>query len=391
MKSPLPLLLVSVFISIAGFSLILPLLPFYGKSLDATPVQIAMLFAAYSLGNIVGEMYWGRLSDRIGRKKVLVMAMSGAAIFYVAFAFAPTYGSAVLIRIAGGVFGGILGVCQSFIADITPPEQRARNMGYFGAAFNLGFALGPSFGLLVNQSAGAAGFRVPILTAAVLAALSAVWSALALRETRVAGGPVRDMPKWSEAMTFVAGNPLLVRLFAIGFCGIAVFSSMEAIYGLWTAHNFGWNERQLGLVFIVFGGTGVLVQWFLIGPLVGKFGEARVIVGGLGVLILSVLLQPILRSPLTAVLLMGLMMAGHSLTFPNAGSLISRYAPRERLGSVMGLMMAINALSRIIAPPLFGAVYSMVSPDAPYYVCAVLVSAVVLIALSVIRLQESPA
>ena len=175
MKSPLPLLLVTVFLNIAGFSLILPLLPFYGTEFGASSFAIACLFAAYSLGNIGGEIFWGRRSDAMGRRSVLIMTTAGAALSYVAFAFAPGLMAAILIRIVSGFFGGTLGVCQSVIADITPPESRAKNMGYFGAAFNLGFALGPAIGgLLASPEAGLEGFRAPIFAAAALAAAAAL-------------------------------------------------------------------------------------------------------------------------------------------------------------------------------------------------------------------------
>src|SRR5688572_27635850 len=118
----------------AGFSLILPLLPFYGRELQASPVWITMLFASYSLGNVFGEIWWGRASDRHGRKRVLMITTSGAALTYIAFAFAPTLWAALAIRIVTGFFSGTLGVCQSYIADVTRPEDRPRSMGYFGAA-----------------------------------------------------------------------------------------------------------------------------------------------------------------------------------------------------------------------------------------------------------------
>ncbi len=135
MKSPLPLLLVTVFLNIAGFSLILPLLPFYGKEFGASSFAVACLFAAYSLGNIGGEIFWGRRSDAIGRKPVLIMTTAGAALCYVAFAFAPSLAAAIIIRIVGGFFGGTLGVCQSVIADITPPQESRQDDGLFRREF----------------------------------------------------------------------------------------------------------------------------------------------------------------------------------------------------------------------------------------------------------------
>jgi MFS transporter, DHA1 family, tetracycline resistance protein len=391
-RSALLLLLVTVFINIAGFSLILPLLPFYGRELHASPLAVTLLFSAYSLGNIFGEIYWGRLSDKIGRKRVMIGTMSCAALSYIAFAFAPTLWVAFLIRIVSGFFSGTLGVAQGYIADITPPEKRAQNMGYFGAAFNLGFAFGPAIGgLLSIQNAGLAGFRPPIFAAGTLAAAAALWSAFALRETRDLGGPVRAQPHFGAAFRFVGGDGLLTRLFLIAFFGIAAFASMEAVFGMWTEHQFGWTAREVGLTFIAVGSAGMLVQVFLLGPLVKRFGEARVIVGALCLLAAAMLLQPLFRNPVAAVILMSALMVGHSLAFPNAGALVSRGTPPETQGSVMGLMMASNALARIITPPLFGFAYASISPDAPYFLGALMIAGAVVIAFQVKRIREQAA
>lgn len=387
MKNSLTLLLVAVFINIAGFSLILPLLPFYGQEFGASAFQVALLFSAYSLGNIFGELYWGRLSDKVGRKRVMVGTMACAALSYVAFAFAPTFTIAILVRIVGGFFSGTMGVAQGFIADITPPKGRAKAMGFFGAAFNLGFATGPAIGgLLAVSDAGLAGFRPPIFAAAALAAGAALWAAIVLKDSRPAA--IRTMPKFAEAFRFVGGNGLLWRLFLIAFFGIAAFASMEAVFGLWTEHNFGWTTREVGLAFLAIGGAGAFVQLLLIGPLVARVGEARVILIGVTLLGISMLLQPLFRDPVVAVALMSVLMMGHSLAFPNAGALVSRATPPETQGSVMGLMMSSNALSRILAPPVFGLVYASVSPDAPYYLCALMIAGVALIAFKVIRLRD---
>lgn len=391
MKNPLPLLLVTVFLNIAGFSLILPLLPFYGREFGASSFAVACLFAAYSLGNIIGEIFWGRRSDAIGRRRVLIMTTVGAALSYVAFAFAPGLITAILIRIVSGFFGGTLGVCQSVIADITPPETRAKNMGYFGGAFNLGFALGPAIGgLLAAPEAGLAGFRLPIFAAAALAAGASLWATLALPETRAGDAGVRPAPSYGEAFSFVRSEPLLMRLFIIAFCGIAAFGSMEAVFGLWTQANFNWSAHEVGLTFLAVGGTGLLVQTMLIAPLVKRFGEARLIIGGLCVLVMAIALPPIIRMPAASVMLMALMMAGHSLTFPNAGALVSRTTPPDRQGSVMGLNMASNALSRIVAPPLFGWLFGL-SADLPYYVCALMIAAMLPIAWGVVQSREQGA
>lgn len=388
-KAALLLVVIVVFINIAGFSLILPLLPFYGHELNASPVQITMLFAAYSFGNVFGEIWWGRASDRYGRKRILMITTTGAALGYIAFAFAPTLALALLIRTVTGFFGGTLGVCQSYIADVTRPEERPKSMGYFGAGINMGFVIGPAIGgLLAHPEIGLAGFRPPIFVAAAFCVVSAIWCALVLRDSR-APGAVRRAPDWSEAFRFVGKNPLLLRLFALAFIGIGAFASMEAVFGLWTQANFGWSTHEVGLTFISVGATGLAVQLFLIGPLSRRYGEARVIVLGMIVLGLSMILQPLLKNPIAAVILMSTLMGGHSIAFPNVGSLISRSTPPQSQGSVLGLQMATTAFSRIVVPPFFGFIYSAFSPDAPYFACSLVMVGAVLIAVQAVVIREA--
>jgi len=385
----LPPLLVAVFINIAGFSLILPLLPFYGQVFDAGPEEIALLFAAYSFGNVFGEIHWGRQSDLWGRRKVLAVTTFFAALSYVAFAYAPSLWAAIGIRVVSGFFSGTLSVAQGFIADVSPPERRAKTMGYFGAAFSLGFAFGPVLGgVFAGEEVAAASFRLPIFIAGGLALLASLWCAAVLRDAVPPKGKGAPLPAYSEAFRFVGRQPLLLRLFAISFCGIAMFASMEAIYGLWSEANFGWTARDLGFAFLAIGGGGLFAQLVLIGPLAARYGEARVIVMGLVLLAASMLLQPLIRLPVSGVLLMGLLMTGHSLAFPAAGALISRNVPPGRQGGTMGLLMASNALGRIVVPPLFGLVYARVGHDAPWFIGAATVGLVVLVALQAVRLTE---
>jgi MFS family permease len=377
-----------VFINIAGFSLILPLLPFYGQVFDAGPEEIALLFAAYSFGNVFGEIHWGRQSDLWGRRKVLVVTTFFAALSYVAFAYAPSLWWAIGIRVVSGFFSGTLSVAQGFIADVSPPERRAKTMGYFGAAFSLGFAFGPVLGgVFAGEEVAAESFRLPIFLACGLAFTACLWCTAVLRDAVAPKGKGSPLPAYSEAFRFVGGQPLLLRLFVISFFGIAMFASMEAVYGLWSEANFGWSARDLGFAFLAIGGGGLLAQLFLIGPLVARYGEARVIVIGLLLLALSMLLQPVIRLPVSGVLLMGLLMTGHSLAFPAAGALISRNVPPDRQGGTMGLLMASNALGRIVVPPLFGAVFGYIGHDAPWYLGAVLIGLVVQLALQTVKLS----
>lgn len=388
MDRRLPPLLVTVFINIAGFSLILPLIPFFGRAFGASAFEITVLFSAYSFGNVFGEIFWGPQSDRWGRKNVLTLTTAMAALTYVAFAFAPSLWLAVAIRVVTGFFSGTMGVAQGFIADVSRPEQRAKTMGYFGAAFSLGFIFGPALGGLLSGGAEVlADYRRPILAAALLAGSASLWSLLVLRNAVEPRGRGHIPAGYSAAFRFVSGDPLLLRLLLIPFFGIAAFASMEAIFGLWTAENYGWDAQRLGFAFFAIGAGGIFAQLVLIGPMVARFGEGRTMVSGLTVLVVSLLLQPILRSEYASLGLMTCLMIGHSLTFPCAGALLSRNTPPDRQGGTMGLAMASNAVSRIIAPPMFGAIYGEIGHDVPWYVGAAMMALVILLALQVVQLS----
>jgi MFS family permease len=340
---------------------------------------------------VFGEIHWGRQSDLWGRRKVLVVTTFLAGLSYFAFAYAPSLWAAIGIRIVSGFFSGTLSTAQGFIADVSAPERRAKTMGYFGAAFSLGFAFGPVLGgVFAGDEVAAESFRLPIFIAGGLSLLASTWCLLALRDAVPPKGKGAPLPAYSEAFRFVGGQPLLKRLFVISFCGIAMFASMEAIYGLWSEANFGWSANDLGFAFLAIGGGGLFAQLALIGPLAARYGEARVIVIGLACLALSMLLQPLIRLPVSGVLLMGLLMIGHSLAFPSAGALLSRNTPPERQGSTLGLMMASNAVGRIVAPPLFGLIYDEVGHDAPWYVGAAMIALVVLVALQAVQLSARP-
>jgi MFS transporter, DHA1 family, tetracycline resistance protein len=296
---------------------------------------------------------------------------------------------AIAIRVISGFFGGTLSVAQGFLADASPPEKRAKAMGLFGASFSLGFAFGPVIGgLLAGKGESLADFHAPILAAAALAATTAIWSLLVLRDVRAPLGRAAPLPRYGEAVRYVTTHGLLFRLFVISFFGIAAFASMEAVFGLWTKANFGWTPETLGMAFIAIGVGGLVVQLFFLHPLVVRFGEGRVITGGLVVLAGSMLLQPILREPYVAVVLMGTLMMGHSLAFPTSGALTSRTAPPERQGSVMGLLMASNAFGRIVAPPAFGLIYDL-GHDAPWYAGALMIALVVPVALQVVARERA--
>ena len=350
-------LLTVVFINMAGFGVVIPLLPFYAQSFGAPEWQVFVLFSAYSLGNFFAEPLWGRLSDRIGRRPVLMMTIAGNGLSYLALAFAPTIWAALGIRFASGLLAGNISTIQGYVADVTPPERRAARMGLMGAAFSMGFVTGPTIGgLLAHPEAGTAGFRPPLYFAFALCVIAFLGVLRFVRETR----PLHsDTPQRGrlEGVRDAFRNPVIWRVISVSLISVGGFAGMEASFGLWSEAKFDWGPREIGLCFMVIGLSAAFAQSVLAGRLARRFGETVVLMGGLALIGLGFAVQPFVTVWPIAVIAMITVALGQSLTFPNIGAIISHASPPDRQGEMLGLNMAAMALARIIGPlaaaPLF--------------------------------------
>lgn len=283
-----------VFINLVGFGLVVPLLPFFAATLDAAPWQITLMFSAYSLGQFFAEPFWGRLSDRIGRKPVLLITLAANAAGYLALAFAPDIWSAVAIRLFTGLGAGNISTVQGYVADVTPPERRAGRMGLIGAAFGLGFIVGPGLGgLLTQPQLGHVGYMLPIFTAAGLAALAAVGVAVFLKESRAKADPAAPRPAFLSGLSEARANPVVSRVLLVTLIYMAGFSAMESVFGLWAEARYAWGAREVGLSFMIVGVVSALNQGVFAGRLARRFGEARVLTIGMLMFGASLVLQVI--------------------------------------------------------------------------------------------------
>ncbi|HEY0646435.1 MFS transporter [Phenylobacterium sp.] len=372
-RRALIVLLAVIYLMIAGFGLVIPLLPFFALAFDAPAWQVTLLFSAFSVGQFVGEPFWGKLSDRIGRKPVLIVTISMVGLTYVAFAFAPNIWVAFALRFVNGVFAGNISTLQGALADITPPDRRAGRMGLMAAAFSAGFSTGPAIGgLLAQPSRGALGFQLPLLVAAGFALASALAVILFVREHRPEGASTVKRVQTARIREGFA-HPIISRVVIISCIVVIGFAGIEATYGLWTEQRFGWGPRQIGLAFMVVGLMGAFFQGYLNGRLVQRYGEAMTLTGGLTFILLGVATQGL--SPTWHVAMLGFLFVcfGQSICFPNVSALISRAAPPDRQGEMLGLNTSAMALARIGGPVVAGQLFSVVSPGAPFAFSALMI------------------
>ena len=404
----LAVLFAVVFINLVGFGLVVPLLPFFADTFGAQAWQITLMFSAYSLGQFFAEPFWGRLSDRIGRKPVLLITLIANAVGYLALAFAPDVWTAIAIRLFTGLGAGNISTVQGYVADVTPPEQRAGRMGLIGAAFGLGFIVGPGLGgLLTQPQLGHIGFQLPIFVAAGLAALAAIGVVVFLKESRAKADPAAPRPAFFAGLRDARANPVVSRVLLVTLIYMAGFSAMESVFGLWAQGRYAWGAREVGLSFMIVGIVSALNQGVFTGKLARRFGEVRVLTTGMlmfgASLVLQVLAPPhwfpavtldlgLIQAPLPngwiipVIMIMGA--AGMSLAMPNISAIISRATPPDRQGAMLGLNMASGSIARIFGPMVAGALFSGVGHDWPYLVGAALTVPAAIMAINAGRAQK---
>jgi DHA1 family tetracycline resistance protein-like MFS transporter len=382
----LPTLLSVMFINLLGFGIVVPLLAFYGKSFGASPWHISLIFSAYAIGAFFGEPFWGRLSDRIGRKPILISTVTGNCLCYMAMAFAPNVYFAIFARILGGLMSGNGSVIQGYIADVTPPAERSAKMSLLGAAFNLGFIVGPALGgLLANPNAGHAGFRAPFFVCSSLSAICVIGLALFVKESRVHIDRFTHQPSRWAVLGNALTHPIIARLMLVTFLAGCAFTGIESIFGLWTQTRFGWEPPQVGLAFGVVGIVAAICQIWVTGRLSKRYGEARMLALGMAVVALFTMLQPSGYGAITVVTFLAFTAFGQSVAWPNVSALISRNADVQHQGQYLGLNNAVGALSRVIGPSCMGFLFSGVGVNAPFYFAGLLALPAIALAWSARR------
>ena len=383
-------LLLVVFINLVGFGLVIPLLPFYAKSLNASAWQVTAMFSAYSLGQFIAEPLWGRLSDRIGRRPVLIVTILANTLSYVALAFAPDIAWAFAIRMFSGFATGNISTIQGYMADVTPPEKRAGRMGLLGAAFGMGFVVGPTLGGLLpglaklfgHSETGRLAFQIPLLIAAALAAIASLGVFLFVVESRAPSQKDAPVIRRRDHLAAATAHPVLSRVLLVTLISTAAFAGMESVFGLWTQARFDWGPKQVGLCFAVIGIIASVGQGLITGRLARRFGEAKVLTVGLMIIAVSLTLTPFVPSAAFVPLAVGCTAFGQSLVFPCIAALISRATSPDKQGAMLGLNAAAGSLARMSGPMLAGPLFGL-AIGGPFWLGGVLMLPAVAFALTI--------
>jgi MFS transporter, DHA1 family, tetracycline resistance protein len=346
-KSPLLAILLVVFIDLIGFGMIIPILPLYAQRFEANEWQIGLLLASYSFMQFLTSPILGALSDRFGRRPVLLCSLTGSMIGYLLMANAGSLAILFVARIIAGIAGASVGTVSAYIADITPPEKRSRRLGLIGAAFGVGFVLGPAIGGLLSLINVVA----PFWFAAGLSLLNGIGVFFMLPEPQHAAftKAAADSPATAEGREWRL--PLLVVTY---FVAIAAFAIVTMIYPQVSQRRFELNQAQISYIFVLLGLVGAFIQGGLVGRLAKRFGDAKLAVTGLALMAATMAIMPFATSVSLLLLFTVGLAAGNSLTQPTLNALASKVTSAASQGRVLGTVQSAGSLGRVVGPAIGG-------------------------------------
>ncbi len=382
-------LMTTAFIDQIGFLMIAPLMPFYAKELGAKPWMIGALVASFSLAQLLSAPYWGRFSDRYGRRPMLLIGLLSSAMAFVLFALANNIWLLFASRLVQGAGGGTTGVAQAYISDSLPPEERAKGLGWLSAATNLGVMIGPALGSSLTHYSN----RAPGFFAAALCLVNVLFTWYWLPETRVRevlpeGAAPRLPRSLRSAMGEVLAHPTtpvssLVWVYAIG---MMAFTAMSAMLALYLADRFGVTKETIGWFYLYVGAVSVVMRAILLGPIVRRYGELAVLRIGTFAMILGFAMFPLARpcgDPFWgwtwgpcgywALGFVALFVPiGTALLFPATTALVSRRSSRLETGQVMGVQQAFGGACKVLGPLWAGWAYEHLGIRSPFWISALL-------------------
>ena len=380
-----------VLIGMTGFGVFLPIFPFLALELDATPTTTTIAMGAYSFGQLISSPFWGRLSDRVGRKPILVAGLLGGVVSYLWLARAGSVEEMGAARLFGGLMAGNIGAAFAAAADLADDKSRARNMGLLGAAVGFGFIAGPALGaLLIGDAPDRAGFARVCLASAALGGAAALAALALFRETLPPAARVYAGAQRPRRFALLASRPLLARFAAVMLLMIAAQALMETTFSLWADEVLGWGPREVGWTLAGLGVGAVLLQGGGAGAASRILGERMTLLIGLALFAAGFGGLAASHQPATMAASLATLVVGIGLATPALNSLIAAQAEYNERGAVMGLSQSASALGRVAGPLGAGALFEQLGPATPFMAAALLILAGLFVALGEGALRQEP-
>jgi len=382
---PLVIVFLTVFIDLLGFGIIIPLLPFYAETFGGDAFTVGLLATSFSLMQFVFAPVWGRLSDRIGRRPIIIGGLFGSFVAYLLFGLADTLHLLFFSRIVAGIAAANIPTAQAFIADTTTPENRAKGMGLIGAAFGLGFIFGPAIGGFLSQW----GYAVPAFFASGLSLANCVAAFFLLPEslTNRAARP-RFSRSRLEALRHALTRPGLPVLLVIQFVGLTAFSGFETTFALFGERRFAFTAVTIGYGFAFVGILLAVVQGLLVGRAARRVGERALVLGGLFTVAIGFVLLPMAHTLPVLAVAVTILTVGMAFNGPSLLSLISRLSDEHDQGGIMGVSQSLASLARIVGPAWAGFAFERYGIGTPYVSSAALMG--IALAVGLVGLRAVP-
>ena len=371
-------------IDLIGFGIVFPILPLYARRFHVSSATATGLVAAFSAASFLFSPLWGRVSDRVGRKPVLLLSLVGTAVGSLLTGLAGGIVVLYVARIIDGISGASISVAQAAVSDVASPQQRPRLFGLLGAAFGIGFVAGPALGAL----AAVAGPRVPFFLAAAIAGINAIVAARRLPETHHpepddGGGPARPSAR-RNPLAALAGAHGASQLISVAFLTLLSFSAFEATFSLFGHSRLGLDVGSSAAVFAAIGLVIVVVQGGLVHPVVMRLGELTTLRAGLAAEVVGLLALAFVHTWAALAPALLVLTVGQGLVQTTMTSALAGRAPPQRRGAVLGAQQSAGGLARVIGPLLGGILFEQIGPGAPYVVGAALVAVCLLLLQSAV-------
>ncbi len=367
-KRPIAFIFATVFLDLLGIGILIPVIPYLVQQYSSDALAVGLLSLSYAAAQFVAAPVLGALSDRYGRRPLLVLSVLGSGVGYILFGLAGSLAMLFVARIVDGFTGGNISIAQAYIADVTPPKDRAKNFGLIGAAFGLGFIMGPALGGALSQIS----LQAPAFAAAFLSLVTAAFGFFVLPESlpthqrkrgAITFAEVNPVRQIGDALQRPGLRPVLAAIFAQNFA----FAGLQSNFGVFTLQRFGLGPQENAVLFTFLGVVGVFMQGFLVRRLVNRFSDQRLAVTGL--LIMTVGFVAIAFAPAVWVLYptMALVSIGNALATPTLTNLVSKQAGAREQGAVLGTTQSVGSLTRITGPLWAGATFDTLGAGAPYW------------------------